>query len=48
VELTTDEEEGRDRLNDRADLHGYEALTEDEQALVLFGPLCEGDEKEAS
>lgn len=47
VELTADDDAYRDQLNDRVDRLGYESLTEDEQALVLFGPLCEPCEKEA-
>ena len=47
VELTSDDEKYRDQLNDRVDRLGYESLTEDQQALVLFGPLCEPCEKQA-
>ena len=48
VELTPDEEKYRDQLNSRADCLGYESLTEDEQALVLCGPLCDDCMKVAS
>ena len=47
VELTDDDEQYRDKLLDRVDRLGYESLTEDQQALVLFGPLCEPCAKEA-
>ncbi len=47
VELTDDDEKYRDLLMDRVDRHGYVALPEDDQALLLFGPLCEECVKQA-
>lgn len=47
VVMSCEDEDHCLTLCDRVYRLGYEALTEDQQALVLFGPLCEECVEEA-